>query len=39
MEFTKTKIHFPEADSLTILDASGKFTAGYLAMTQEFHRF
>ncbi len=39
MEFTKIKIHYPEADSLTILDASGKFTAGYLAMTQDFHRF
>jgi tRNA1Val (adenine37-N6)-methyltransferase len=39
MEFTKTKIHHPENTSLTILDASGRFTPGYLAMTEDFHSF
>jgi tRNA1Val (adenine37-N6)-methyltransferase len=39
MEFTKTKIHHPEYTSLTILDASGKFTPEYLSLTKDFHSF
>lgn len=39
MEFSKNKIAHPENSELIILDASGKFTPGYLALTKGFHSF